>query len=144
MSGFYGGWIDKLGFRVVDMFQSLPALVLLITILFDLRIGALATCARPRPRERPCRVASRARPDAVDHVEPIRRVGRVIGASDRRIMLKYILPNVFHLIILQSTLRLGAFVLIEASLSFPRLWHEAAVPVVGSDAQPGRPQLDAL
>src|SRR5690606_22916669 len=41
-----------------------------------------------------------------------------IGASDFRIMRRYVLPNVFALIILGSTLRLGQIVLIEASLSF--------------------------
>ena len=43
---------------------------------------------------------------------------RVLGASDMRIMFRHILPNVFALIILGSTVRFGTVVLIEASLSF--------------------------
>jgi peptide/nickel transport system permease protein len=49
---------------------------------------------------------------------PYIEAARVLGAGDRRIMTRYVLPNIFALIILASTLRLGAVVLIEASLSF--------------------------
>ena len=118
VSGFYGGLVDKVGFRIVDMFQSLPALVLLITILaiygsglwqLVFVLGLVSGPAGSRViRGQTLSIMS----------SPYVESARVIGASDRRIMLRYILPNVFHLIILQSTLRLGAFVLIEASLSF--------------------------
>jgi peptide/nickel transport system permease protein len=49
---------------------------------------------------------------------PYIEAARVLGAGDRRIMTRYVLPNIFALIILASTLRLGFVVLIEASLSF--------------------------
>jgi peptide/nickel transport system permease protein len=43
---------------------------------------------------------------------------RVVGATDRRIMVAYVVPNIMPLIILNSTLSLGAVVLTEATLSF--------------------------
>jgi peptide/nickel transport system permease protein len=43
---------------------------------------------------------------------------RLIGASDRRIMTRYVLPNVFPLLILSATVQLGFIVLLEAALSF--------------------------
>ena len=49
---------------------------------------------------------------------PFIEAARVLGASDRRIMMKYVLPNVFALVILGATLRLGFVVLLEATLSF--------------------------
>ena len=49
---------------------------------------------------------------------PFVEAARSIGAGDSRIMTRYVLPNVFALVILGSTLRLGRVVLIEASLSF--------------------------
>ena len=49
---------------------------------------------------------------------PFIEAARVLGASDRRIMMKYVLPNVFALVILGATLRLGVVVLLEATLSF--------------------------
>ena len=49
---------------------------------------------------------------------PFIDAARVMGASDRRIMLRYVLPNVFPLIILAATVQLGFIVLLEATLSF--------------------------
>jgi peptide/nickel transport system permease protein len=43
---------------------------------------------------------------------------RVIGASDLRIMIVHILPNVFAPIVVLATIRLGVAILTEASLSF--------------------------
>jgi peptide/nickel transport system permease protein len=51
-------------------------------------------------------------------VMPYMEAARVIGANDRRIMLRYILPNVFPIILLQASVWLGVVVLVEASLSF--------------------------
>ena len=49
---------------------------------------------------------------------PYIEAGRVLGASDLRMMFRHIFPNVFALVILVATLRLGRIVLLEASLSF--------------------------
>ena len=118
MAGYYGGLVDKLAYRVVDIFQSLPGLVILITILgifgsglwpLIIVIGVIGGPAGSRTlRGQTIYVMA----------SPFIEAARVIGASDRRIMLRYVLPNVFALIILGSTLRLGAVVLLEASLSF--------------------------
>jgi peptide/nickel transport system permease protein len=119
MSGYYGGWVDKIGFRFVDVFQALPGLVVLITILgifgsglweMVFVIGAiygLGTGTRYIRGQTIYVMAS-----------PFIEAARVIGAGDRRIMTRYLLPNVFALLILSATLRLGFVVLIEASLSF--------------------------
>jgi peptide/nickel transport system permease protein len=49
---------------------------------------------------------------------PFIEAARVVGAGDLRIMLRYLLPNIFAIVLLASTLRLGRVVLLEASLSF--------------------------
>jgi peptide/nickel transport system permease protein len=49
---------------------------------------------------------------------PFIEAARVVGAGDRRIMSRYVLPNVFALIVLGATLSLGFVVLLEATLSF--------------------------
>lgn len=117
-SGYYGGLVDKLAFRLVDVFQSLPGLVVLITILGIFGSGlwpmiiVIGIVSGP-PGSRVLRAQTLS-----VMANPFIDAARVVGASDRRIMTHYILPNVFPLIILGSTLRLGAIVLIEASLSF--------------------------
>ena len=119
MSGYYGGWVDKVGFRLVDVFQALPGLVVLITILGIFGSGlwemifvigviyGLGTGTRYIRGQTIYVMAN-----------PFIESARVLGAGDRRIMVRYLLPNVFPLIILSATLRLGFVVLLEASLSF--------------------------
>jgi peptide/nickel transport system permease protein len=117
-SGYYGGWVDKIAQRIVDMFQALPGLVILITVLGIFGSGLWQLI---------CIIGVLGGPSGSRIIRgqvlsimaaPYIESARVIGAGDRRIMLKYVLPNVMALIILGSTLRLGAVVLIEASLSF--------------------------
>ena len=118
MSGFYGGWIDKVLYRIVDVFQALPGLVVLITVLGLFGSGlwqmvfALGLVFGPNNsrviRGQTLTIAA----------SPYLEAARVIGASDSRMMLRYILPNVFPLILLQATVWMGVVVLVEASLSF--------------------------
>ncbi len=118
MSGYYGGWVDKFAYRLVDVFQALPGLVVLITILGIFGSGlwqlifVIGFVGGP-PGSRTIRGQT-----VYVMASPFIEAARVIGASDRRIMTQYVLPNVFHLIVLQATLRLGFVVLLEASLSF--------------------------
>jgi peptide/nickel transport system permease protein len=118
MSGYYGGLVDKLGYRVVDVFQALPGLVVLITILGIFGSGlwqlviVIGVLGGP-PGSRTIRGQT-----VYIMASPYIEAARVIGASDVRVMSRYVLPNVFHLVILQATLRLGFVVLLEASLSF--------------------------
>jgi peptide/nickel transport system permease protein len=50
--------------------------------------------------------------------QPYIEAARVIGASDRRVMLVHVLPNVLHVVVIGSTVAIGAFILAEASLAF--------------------------
>lgn len=117
-AGYYGGAVDKFLYRIVDVFQSLPGLVILITILGIFGSGlwqlvlVIGFIGGP-----PASRIIRGQTISI-MASPFIEAARVLGASDRRIMLRYVLPNVFALIILGATLRLGAVVLIEASLSF--------------------------
>jgi peptide/nickel transport system permease protein len=116
---YYGGLFDKLMFRLVDVFQALPGLIVLITImgLFDRGIWPLTVVmgllfglgVGPR--------VIRSQALSV-MVTPYVEAARVVGASDRRIMMKYVLPNVFPLVVLSATLLLGIAVLFEATVSF--------------------------
>ena len=116
-AGYYGGWYDKLAYRLVDVADSLPGLVILITILgifgsglwqMIFVIGVLGGFGGRSLRGQTIQIMA----------SPFIEAARVIGASDRRIMARYVLPNIFALVILGATLRLGSVVLQEASLSF--------------------------
>ncbi len=118
LSGYYGRWVDKFLYRLVDIAQALPGLVLLITILgtfgtglwqMTIAIGLIGVPSASRlVRGQTISVM------ATSYIE----AARVLGASDLRIMRRYVLPNIFAIIVLSSTVRLGAVVLIEATVSF--------------------------
>jgi len=118
VSGFYGGAFDKLFQRLVDIFQSLPPLILLITVLGLLGSGlwsmvlAIGVISGPTGSRiiRGQVLALRSR--------PFIEASRVLGATNRRLIFRHVLPNVLPLIILGASVRIGAVVLLEASLSF--------------------------
>jgi peptide/nickel transport system permease protein len=118
MSGFYMSWVDKVLYRIVDAFQALPGLVLFIVILgifgsglwpIVFVLGAVFGPSQSRiVRGQTLSIMA----------TPFIEAARVVGASDRRIMTRYVLPNTFHLIVLNATFLLGLMVLVEATLSF--------------------------
>jgi peptide/nickel transport system permease protein len=118
MSGYYGGVFDTSAIRLVDIFQALPGLVVLITVLGLFGSGlwqlivVIGVLGGPP--------ASRVIRSQVFSVmaSPYIEAAKVIGVGDLRIMARYVLPNVFALIILSATIQLGFVVLVEASLSF--------------------------
>jgi peptide/nickel transport system permease protein len=124
LSGYFGGWLDTLTQRVVDIWISFPPLVLLVTIV---------TMFSPRggPEQRAFWLilalgiiiaagSSRVVRGAVISVRNNQYVeaARTLGASDLRIVVRHIVPNVLPVVIILSTVQLGAAILAEASISF--------------------------
>ena len=63
---------------------------------------------------------------------------RAIGASDARIILRHILPNLVSVILVQASLLLSAAILVEASLSFLGLGTQPPAPSLGLMLAEGR------
>jgi peptide/nickel transport system permease protein len=118
LSAYAGGAFDKLFQRFVDIWQSFPGLILLIALVqvigqgqfqIMLALGILGTAG-------PSRVIRSAA--LVVKANPYIEAGRTIGAGHWRMILAYVLPNVLPIIIIGASLRVGALILAEASLSF--------------------------
>ncbi len=118
VAGYRGGWIDDLLMRITEVFQSVPRffLVLLIIALFgaglDNLIYVLALTSWPTLAR-----VSRAEVLSVrdrDYVE----AARSIGATDRRVILHHVLPNVLPTAMVVIALTGSRIILLEASLSF--------------------------
>lgn len=130
-AGYYGGWIDAILMRLVDVFISIPGLFVLILIsttvnnnkiitnsafyknygwlVLPFVIAALSwtTISRLLRGEF---LSARSR----DYVE----AARVLGASNGRIIFRHILPNVTPIIIVWVSLVVPGLILIEAALSY--------------------------
>ncbi len=124
VSGFYGGWFDSLFQRLVDIWMSFPAIVILVTI-----VSAFSRSGDPVHRIVAITLvmgilmaagSSRVIRGAAISVKTNQYVeaARCIGAGDLRILTHHILPNVFAVVIILATVQLGAAILAESSISF--------------------------
>jgi len=117
-SGYFGGLADLSVQRFIDIWMAFPGLILLITIIamfepgqlqVTVAIGLLLTAGASRV-VRSATLETRSRV----YVE----AAQSIGATDRRILLHHILPNIFAPIMVITTTQLGLAILLEATLSF--------------------------
>jgi peptide/nickel transport system permease protein len=117
-SGYFGGWVDLLVQRVVDVWISFPALVLLVSLVAIVGPGLWSTTLVLGILLAPgtARVV-RSAVLAMRH-QPYVESARCVGAGHWRIVLRYVLPNVSAAILVLATTQLGAAILAESTLSF--------------------------
>lgn len=128
VSGYYSGWFDSLFQRIIDIGAALPGLVFLI-----LAVTVLA----PRFAGAPliqgdilAIIVAVSLLNAVNSSRTVRSVAlalreeqyvdaaRSLGASNARIMIRHIVPNLFSIVLVSASLLVGTAVLLESSLSF--------------------------
>ncbi len=118
LAGYFGGWIDTIVMRLVDMSLSislvLVALVLAATLGPRIENVLIVVCLFLWSRY--ARLV-RGETLAIKTQDFIAR-SRVAGSSQFRIMLRHIFPNLINTIIVLATLQLGFVILLEAGLSF--------------------------
>lgn len=116
--GYRGGWWDWIVMRVVEAIISVPGIMVAIVIIAILgtglhramiALGILFSTSFLR-LARSVVLAERE--------EVYVRSARVVGASDSRILIRHIFPNIAPPLIVQVTLTVGAVLLAEAGLSF--------------------------
>jgi peptide/nickel transport system permease protein len=118
ISAYFGGVVDYVIQRVVDTVQAIPPLILLIGLLVIL--GPSLTNVILALSLRTAFVTSRIMRSAALTIMGQQYVdaGRVIGASDSRIMSTYVLPNIMASVIVLATINFGGAILAEAFLAF--------------------------
>jgi peptide/nickel transport system permease protein len=117
-AGYFGGWIDNIIMRLVDVKMSIPAI--LLTILIGAAIGGgLVTI-----------VASIALVFWADYARVVRgealvireqgyvALARVANCSNFRILTRHVFPNLLATCVVLITLQLGRALIIEASITF--------------------------
>jgi peptide/nickel transport system permease protein len=118
ISGYYGGWVDTIIMRIVDIVLSFPVLLLAIALVAALGPGienvilALAFVYWTNY----ARIV-RANVLAIKEEEYI-QAAKTIGSNDFRIIFYNILPNCLAPIVVVATLGLGTAIVSEATLSF--------------------------
>ena len=131
VAGYFGGWIDWLITRLVDLWMSFPPVILSLILMVGLGVGVdnviLAIVLVDWTRF--CRVV-RAEVLVVRRRDYI-PAARLLGFSHPRTLFREVLPSVLPLIITLMSLEMGIAVIVEAILSFVGLSVESDVPAWG-------------
>jgi len=127
LAGWFGGWIDTVLGRVFDVFLLIPSffLALLVVALFGSGTGWIMAAIALTTWPRPARIA-RAQVLALRERVFV-QAARAAGASNRRTLLRHVLPNALPPLVTDTTLLMASAVLIEAGLSFLGLGDQNAV-----------------
>lgn len=118
LAGHYQGWFGGLLMRITDWFIALPSLPMAISLAAVLGQGTLSIIIAIAITSwtRTARLV-RAQTLAVS-ARPFVERAKALGAGDRQIMLRQVLPNVVPLILVSSTLTIASAILDAATLTF--------------------------
>jgi len=141
LSGYYGGWLDNISMRFMDVLMAFPSLLLAITIVSVLGPGienallAIAIVSIP--------IYARVVRVSVLSVKEQTFVSasRALGASSLHILFNRVLPNAIPPLIVQGTLGIGTAILDAAALSFIGLGAQPPTPEWGTMLGSERNQL---
>jgi peptide/nickel transport system permease protein len=132
LAGYFGGWIDNLIMRVMDVLLAFPSLLLAIAIVTVLGPGLvnalLAIGIVSIPSYARVMRASVLSVREMDFVSATRS----LGGSTYEILFKCILPNALTPLIVQGTLGIASAILDAAALSFLGLGAQPPTPEWGS------------
>ena len=132
IAGYYGGWLDNIIMRIMDMMLAMPSILLamvIVTILGqNLTNAIIAVSIVYIPQYARILRASVLKIREQEYV----MAARVLGASDFRILMTAVLPNCLAPLTVQATLGMGAAILDAAGLSFLGLGAEIGEPEWGA------------
>lgn len=133
IAGYYGGWVDNLIMRLLDVYQSIPMFLLCVTFAAvlgpSLRNAVIAIGIASIPGSARMMRASILTVRETEYVE----AAKSINAGNGRIIIKHIIPNAISPLIVSITMGIGGAVMSGAGLSF-----------IGLGAQPPTAEWGAM
>ncbi|MGH9689843.1 MAG: ABC transporter permease [Candidatus Acidiferrales bacterium] len=142
LAGYFGGWFDRfVNIVLINAFLSFPGILLAIAfaaflgpgidkVIFALIITGWAGYAR----------LARAQILQAKEMEYV-LAARSLGASDARILIRHLLPNILQPVLVQATIAMAGAILAESTLSFLGLGVLAPMPSWGSMLNDARGHL---
>lgn len=142
VAGYYGGWVDALIMRFVDIMLCFPTFFLILAVIAFLEpsiwnimvvIGLTGWMG----------VTRLVRADFISLRErDFVRAACAIGASDARIIFLHILPNALASILVAATLGIAGAILTESALSFLGIGVQPPTPSWGNILTAGKDNID--
>jgi ABC-type dipeptide/oligopeptide/nickel transport system permease subunit len=131
-TGYYGGWLDDIIMRIIDVLLAFPGILLAIAMVAVLGPGlqniALAIAVFGLPVFTRLVRGSTLQVSSETYIEAI----RAQGAPPSRILFRHILPNILAPVLVISTVRLAAAILTESALAFLGLGAPPPTPEWGA------------
>ena len=143
LAGYYGGWVDNLIMRLVEIMMCFPRFYLILmimaflgpSIIYVMIIIGLTSWTGLTRLVRAEFLSLREREFVI--------AARALGASDSRIAFKHMLPNALAPVFVSITLNLGDAILVESGLSFLGLGVQIPTPSWGNIISTGRFYIDS-
>lgn len=138
LSAYRGGWTDRVLMRGMDVLFAFPVMLLALAIIAalgpqvwsaGLAIAVVYVPIFARTLRGPALVVCGA-----EYVTAV----RAAGASDARLLLRHVLPNLASVVLVQTSLLISAAILVEASLSFLGLGAQPPAASLGLMLAEGR------
>jgi peptide/nickel transport system permease protein len=118
VTGYFGGWVDHVVMRILDIFFAFPLVLLAIAIAGSLEPGLLTeilaiTIVLIPYISRLVRTATLSIKE-----QPFIEAARAGGATQRAILARYVLPNILTPVIAYTTTLIGIMIVVGSGLSF--------------------------
>jgi ABC-type dipeptide/oligopeptide/nickel transport system permease subunit len=132
-AGYYGGQVDNISMRLLDIIMSIPSILLAITIAAALGTGVNSAIIAIGVASIPIFARLTRAPILQVKNEEYIEAAQAINASKARIMFRHLLPNILSPLIVQTTINVAMSILLAAGLSF-----------LGMGVQPPNPEWGAI
>lgn len=141
IAGYFGGWVDEVVMRAIDTLYAFPFLVLAIVVVaifgqsfWNIILALVVTGWLSYARLLRGEILS-----VKEHEYVV--AAKALGAPDRTIIFRHIVPNAIAPVVVQATLNIGTIVLAAAALGFLGLGLEPGSAEWGSMLSRGRDSL---
>ncbi len=138
ISGYYGGKLDLIVQRLVDIMMAFPGMLLAIVIVSVMGVGLVNAMIAVGIVSIPTYIRLvRGSVLSVKNKEYV-EAARALGVNDKRIIFRHVVPQCLAPIIVQSSLQVGTAILWAAGLGFLGLGAQAPIPEWGAMLSQGR------
>ncbi len=141
VAGFYGGRLDNVIMRCIDVLLAMPGILLAITIIAVLGVGLVNVVVAIAINGIPVftRLARAATLSVKENDYVL--AARTLGSTNRHVIVSHVLPNTTAPLLVQSTLMMATSILLSSSLSFLGLGAQPPTPEWGAMLSSGRTYL---
>lgn len=141
IAGYYGGAVDNVLMRFLDIYQSIPGTIFCVALAAVLGPGLnnaiIAVGITSMSGYARLIRASIMQVRSMEYIE----AARSINGNDARILIRHILPNAISPLIVSITMSIGSCILLAASLSFIGLGAQPPMPEWGAMLSAGRSKM---